>query len=61
MQFDVLTGTTLIDWQVLIVIMTAIIQLEINWHNLNTLIEWEVRTLSKDVKKMDEKAVQMAH
>ena len=36
--FDVLTGVTLIDWQVLI--LPAIILLEINWHK-SILIEWE--------------------
>ena len=34
--FDVLTGVALIDWQVLIVLMTKIILLDINWNNLST-------------------------
>ena len=46
--FDVLTGIPLTDWQVLI--LTAIILLEINWHNLSTLIEWEVENFEQSCK-----------
>ena len=49
--FVVLTGITLIDWQVLIVLMSAIILFEINWHNLSTLTEWEVENFEQRCKK----------
>ena len=44
-SFDILTSVTLIDWQVLI--LTAVILLEINWHDLSILIEGEVENWAK--------------
>ena len=46
--FDVLTSVALIDWQVLI--LTAIILLEINWHK-SILIEWEDENFEQRCKK----------
>ena len=46
-----LTGVALTDWQVLIVLMIVIIHLEINWHNLSTLTEWEVENFEQRRKK----------
>ena len=47
-EFDVLTGVALIDWQVLI--LTAIIQPEINWHK-SILTEWEDENFEQRCKK----------
>ena len=44
-------GVALIHWQVLI--LTAIILLEINWHKC--ILSEKIRTLSKDVKKKKKK------
>ena len=46
--FDVLTGVALIDWQMLI--LTAIILLEINWHK-SILTEWEDESFEQRCKK----------
>ena len=46
--FDVLIGAALTDWQVLI--LTAIILLEINWHKA-ILTEWEDENFEQRRKK----------